>query len=129
VDVGSHTVKVLAAKKGKHGLVVTAFAAVPRAEAEAELAGLGIPLTGVVAGLGGRDMILRYTQVPPSPDWQRKYLMELELQVLQGQSGGALSADYNLLLARADDDSGMGTVLMALARNEALERTSDLVAA
>ncbi|HLU39141.1 MAG TPA: hypothetical protein VK081_07130, partial [Planctomycetota bacterium] len=97
VDVGSHTVKVLAAKKGKHGLVVTAFAAVPRAEAEAELAGLGIPLKGVVAGLGGRDMILRYTQVPPSPDWQLKNLMELELQDLQGQSGGELSADYNLL--------------------------------
>jgi Tfp pilus assembly PilM family ATPase len=128
VDVGSHSVKVLAAKASKHGLAVTAFASVPREDAEAELGQLGISLKGVVAGIGGRDMILRYTQVPPSPDWQLKNLMELELADLQGQSGGDLSADYNLLPARADDDSGMDTVLMALARNEAIERTTELVA-
>ncbi|MEZ5962738.1 MAG: pilus assembly protein PilM [Planctomycetota bacterium] len=127
IDVGSHTVKVLAVKAGKRGLTVTAFASVPREEAESELRRLGISLKGVVAGVGGRDMILRYTQVPPSPDWQLKNLMDLELQDLQGQSGGDLSADYNLLPAREDDDSGMDTVLMALVRNEALERTSDLV--
>ena len=129
VDVGSHSVKVIAIKAGKHGLAITGFASVPRAEAEADLGQLGISLKGVVAGIGGRDMILRYTQVPPSPDWQLKNLMELELQDLQGQSGGELSADYNLLPARADDDSGMDTVLMALARNEALERTTELVQA
>lgn len=129
VDVGTHSVKVLALKAGKRGLVITAFAEVPRAEAERELAALGIPLKGAVLGISGRDMILRYTQVPPSPDWQLKNLMDLELQDLQGQSGGELSADYNLLPAREDDDSGMDTVLMALARNEALERTSELVQA
>lgn len=127
IDVGSHSVKVMVVKAGKRGLSVTAFASVPRAEAEASLAGLGISLKGAVVGVGGRDMILRYTQVPPSPDWQLKNLMDLELQDLQGQSGGELSADYNLLPAREDDDSGMDTVLMALARNDALARTSELV--
>ncbi len=127
VEVGSHSVKVIVVKAGKHGLVVSGFASVPRADAEAELGQLGISLKGVVAGIGGRDMILRYTQVPPSPDWQLKNLMELELQDLQGQSGGELSADYNLLPVRADDDSGMDTVLMALARNEAIERATELV--
>jgi len=129
IDVGSHTVKVMAVKSGKRGLVVTAFASLPRAEAETALGQLGIPLKGAVAGVGGRDMILRYTQVPPSPDWQLKNLMDLELQDLQGQSGGELSADYNLLPTRADDDSGMDTVLMALARNDALDRTTELVQA
>lgn len=127
VDIGGHTVKVMTVKAGKRGLVVTGFASVPRADAEAELSELGMSLKGAVTGVGGRDMILRYTQVPPSPDWQLKNLMDLELQDLQGQSGGELSADYNLLPTRADDDSGMDTVLMALARNDALARATELV--
>jgi type IV pilus assembly protein PilM len=128
VDAGSHTVKVLAARMGKHGPVVTRFAGVSRATAEEELSQLGIPLDGVVAGIAGKDMILRYNQVPPSPDWQLKNLMELEIQDMASQSGGSLSADYNLLPV-TDEESGMETVLMALARDEALERCVQLVAA
>lgn len=127
LDVGSHTVKVMEVKAGKHGLSVTGFASLPREEADA-IGRVGISLKGIVAGVGGRDMILRYTQVPPSPDWQLKNLMELELADLQSQSGGELSADYNLMPVQ-DEDSGLETVLMALARNEALARVSELVRA
>lgn len=126
VDVGSSTIKVLAVKAGKQGLAVTSFAAVDAQEGAAELRAVGIPLKGAVVGVGGRDMILRYTQVPPSPDWQLRNLMELELQDLQGQSGGDLSADYNLLPVR-DEEAGVDTVLMALARNDALARTAEVV--
>ncbi len=125
LDVGSNTVKVMEVKAGKHGLVVTGYASLPREEADA-IGRVGIGLKGLVAGVGGRDMILRYTQVPPSPDWQLKNLMELELADLQSQSGGELSADYNLIPVQ-DEESGLETVLMALARNEALARVSDLV--
>lgn len=126
IDPGSHSIKVLALKDGKNGLAVTGFAVVPAPQKAQGLADTGIPLKDVVAGIAGRDMTLRYTQVPPSPDWQLRNLMELEIADLASQSGDALSADYNLLPptgAEADSD----TVLMALARNEALDRVAEMV--
>jgi type IV pilus assembly protein PilM len=126
VDAGSHTIKVLSLKDTKRGLAVQRFAAVPAAEGAAALRGAGIPLKDAVVGLAGRDMTLRYTQVPPSPDWQLQNLMELEIQDMAGQSGGGLSADYNLLPIE-DEEGGMETVLLAFARDEALERTASMV--
>lgn len=127
IDIGSHSIKVLAVRTGRHGVQVTAFAAVPADEGAAALED-GIPLKGAVCGLSGRDMNLRYSQLPPTPDWQLRNLMELEIQDLSQQSGGALSADYNLL-PNADEESDVDTVMLALARDEALERLSGEVAA
>lgn len=126
VDPGSHTVKVLSLKDGKHGLEVSAFAAVPAQQGAEGLAAAGIPLAGTVAGVAGRDMTLRYTQVPPAPDWQLRNLMELEISDLSSQSGDELSADYNLL-PMTDEEADSDTILMALARNEALERVTALI--
>ena len=53
--------------------------------------------------------------------------MDLEIQDLSQQSGGALSADYNLL--PIEEESGSDTVLLALAKDEALERLQGEVAA
>ncbi len=128
VDPGSHTIKVLGLKDGKHGLEVTSFTAVPAKQAAEGLAATGIPLAGTVAGVAGRDMTLRYTQVPPAPDWQLRNLMELEIADLSSQSGDELSADYNLL-PPADEEADSDTVLMALARNEALEKVSGMITA
>lgn len=127
-DPGSHTFKLMQVRLGKRGVQVLRFVAVPPQEGAEGLAASGIPLRDTVAGLSGRDMVLRYTQVPPSPDWQLRNLMELEIQDLASQSGGELSADYNLL-AIEDEEGGMETVLMALARNEALERVAAIVRA
>ncbi|MEZ6037719.1 MAG: pilus assembly protein PilM [Planctomycetota bacterium] len=123
VDIGSHSAKVLVAQVGKHGVSVVRFAGLPTGEApgDVDLRGAGIPLKDAVCGLAGRDMNLRYSQVPPTPDWQLRNLMDLEIQDLAQQSGGALSADYNLLPI-GDEDSGVDTVLLALAKDEALER-------
>ncbi|MFY9345384.1 MAG: pilus assembly protein PilM, partial [Planctomycetota bacterium] len=74
-----------------------------------------------VCGLAGRDMTLRYSQVPPTPDWQLRNLMDLEIQDLAQQSGGSLSADFNLLPSQ-DPEAGVDTVLLALAKDEALDR-------
>lgn len=126
IDAGSHGIRVLAVSDGKAGLAVNRFAAFPAKDGAAGLADSGIPLKGAVCGLAGRDMTLRYTQVPPSPDWQLRNLMELEIQELSSQSGDQLSADYNLLPV-LDEEQDSETVLMALARNEALERVSELV--
>lgn len=125
-DPGSHTLKVLQIQDGKQGVAVLRFAAVPAEEPDG-LGGTGVPLKDAVAGLAGRDMILRYNQVPPSTDWQLRNLMELEIQDLAQQSGGDLSADFNVLPTQ-DPEAGMDTVLMALARNDALQKVSEAVA-
>ena len=123
VDIGSHSAKVLVVQAGKHGVKVLRFAGLPRGEGDGaiSLTQAGIPLGQSVCGLAGRDMTLRYSQVPPTPDWQLRNLMDLEIQDLAQQSGGALSADYNLLPAQ-DPEAGVETVLLALAKDEALER-------
>lgn len=126
VDLGSHTTKVVTVKAGKHGLVLQRFQVFASSGGATALADAGVPLKGVVTGLAGREMTLRYTQVPPSPDWQLRNLMELEIQDMAGQSGGDLSADYNLLPIE-DEEGGNDTVLLAFARNEALDRAAAVV--
>jgi len=121
VDIGSHSAKVLVAQDGKHGVSVLRFAGLPAGGDGASLDDSGIPLKDTTCGLAGRDMTLRYSQVPPTPDWQLRNLMDLEIQDLAQQSGGNLSADYNLLPIE-DEDNGVDTVLLALAKDEALER-------
>ena len=79
IDPGSHTLKVLSLKDGRNGLEVTAFAACPASQGAQGLLDTAIPIKNAVAGVAGRDMTLRYTQVPPAPDWQLRNLMELEI--------------------------------------------------
>jgi len=126
-DIGSHSAKVLVAQVGKHGVSLLRFAGLPASDGRASLAEAGIPLKDTTCGLAGRDMTLRYSQVPPTPDWQLRNLMDLEIQDLAQQSGGALSADYNLL--PIEDESGSDTVLLALAKDDALERLQGDVSA
>lgn len=128
VDLGSHSAKILVATAGKHGVKVLRFAGLPRGDNDTPVAlrQADVPLSGVVCGLAGRDMTLRYSQVPPTPDWQLRNLMDLEIQDLAQQSGGALSADYNLL-PQQDAEAGVDTVLLALAKDEALDRLQDEV--
>lgn len=128
LDPGSFTWKILQCRDGRGGLAVTRFAAIRQKDAAAALRAQGISLKGLAVGLAGRDMTLRYTQVPPSPDWQLRSLMELEIQDIASQSGGGLSADYNLL-PKGEDGAEMDTVLMALARNDALDRVAAEVSA
>src|SRR5690606_21617314 len=125
VDIGSHSAKVLVAQVGKHGVSVVRFAGLPTSEGRMSLADSGISLKDSTCGLAGRDMTLRYSQVPPTPDWQLRNLMDLEIQDLAQQSGGSLSADYNLL--PIDDESGSETVLLALAKDDALDRLQGVI--
>ncbi|MFN6195421.1 MAG: pilus assembly protein PilM [Planctomycetota bacterium] len=129
-DLGSHSAKALVASAGKHGVKILRFAAVARGDdgGQPSLAGCGLPLAGAICGLTGRDMMLRYSQVPPTPDWQLRNLMDLEIADLSQQSGGALSADYNLMPTQ-DADAGVDTVLLALAKDEALDRCQGEIAA
>lgn len=130
VDLGSHSTKILVAQAGKHGVKVLRFAGMPRGDEDApvSLRRADVPLGGALCGLAGRDMTLRYIQVPPTPDWQLRNLMDLEIQDLSKQMGGELSADYNLLPSQ-DENADGDTVLLALAKDEALQRQQQELAA
>ena len=126
VDPGSHSIKVMSVKAGKHGLAMQRFVSLP--SEDGDLSGLGLQLKDVVAGLAGRDLSLRYTQVPPAPDWQLRRLMDLEIEDLKGQTGDDLSADYNLLPIE-DEEGGMETVLLAITKTRGLESVTEMVEA
>ena len=66
--------------------------------------------------LSGKDLIVRYTQVPPVPDWRLEMLMNFEIQEVSEQSGGDVSAAYKKLEV-GDTSSGDNVVLVALAKN------------
>lgn len=126
IDPGSYSIKVMSIKAGKYGLALERFVSMP--SREADVSGLGLQLSGVVAGLAGRDLSLRYTQVPPAPDWQLRRLMDLEIEDLKSQTGDELSADYNLLPIE-DEEGGMETVLLAIAKNRGLANVTEMVEA
>lgn len=135
VTIGGTSLRgVLLKKKGEGFLVQRVFAdrlaeeAVPVAGRALAAKGLkGVPAT---VGLTGRDVIIRYTQIPPVPDWRLRTLMKFEVDEVSSQSGGDVSADYRRLVlpdpeGTRDDD----TVLVALARNRYIERAIQSLAA
>jgi type IV pilus assembly protein PilM len=73
----------------------------------------------VFLGLSGKDLVMRYTQVPPVPDWKLETLMRYEIDEVSQQSGGDVSADYAVLdlpLEASADTS----VLVAMVKNSLL---------
>jgi type IV pilus assembly protein PilM len=70
-------------------------------------------------GLTGKDLVIRYTQVPPVPDWKLDTLMRYEIDEVSQQSGGDVSADYaplDLPMESSPDTS----VLVAMVKNSLL---------
>jgi type IV pilus assembly protein PilM len=126
VDLGSHGVRVLEARLGKHGVQITRFASAAASDGPAEVSGR-VAMKDCVVGLAGRAMTLKYTRVPPGPDTQLESLMELEIADMSTQSGGSLSADFNLLQIQSEDAEDE-TVVLALARDEALAEQTEAVA-
>jgi len=128
IDPGTRAVRLLEVR-GKKGVYrVTRFVEWPREEGDDATASLGdalssarIPAKGARVGVGGREVIVRYLQVPPMPEWQLRSLLKLEVESMTSQPGEGLAADYNLLPAPTGL-SGEDTVLLALARTQTLER-------
>jgi type IV pilus assembly protein PilM len=127
VVVGGHTVRGVAVRKKGEAYAVTRVVAAPAeevglADAGRFFAAKGLKGAPVTVGLTGKDVIIRYNQVPPVPDWRLKNLMKFEVLEVSGQSGGAVSADYRKLnLPDPDGTRGEDTVLVCLARNPYLE--------
>jgi len=99
-----------------------------RAPIERKSLAVHTQLGPAAVGLSGRDLILKYTRVPAVPDWQLGKLMEFEVQEIASQAGGGLASDYNLLPI-PDEMTGEDTVLLALAKNDALDAAAEVLQA
>jgi type IV pilus assembly protein PilM len=79
-----------------------------------------------VLGISGKNLIIRYTEVPPVPDWRLRMIMEFEINEMAGRAGGDLSADFQLLNI-PQNESGNFTVMVALAKNDFLHKRLDIL--
>jgi len=133
VVLGSHSVKLVQARKKGGILKLTSVANIKfdhamaerpldgaKADRLATLLSSAIGKTGdAVLGLTGRDLIIRYTHVPPVPDWRLEMLMKFEIEEVSEQSGGEVSADW-APLDLPESVTADNTVLVALAKNASL---------
>lgn len=71
-------------------------------------------------GLTGRNVNVRYTQVPRLPDWQLRNLMRFEVKEIGGQAGAEVASDFNVL-PELPEIEGEDVVLLAMARESHLE--------
>ncbi|MHC4973112.1 MAG: pilus assembly protein PilM [Planctomycetota bacterium] len=125
IDIGGHAVKIaVIQKKGGVSRATRLFRATLAGDTDHVRIQGALKRAGVTGGPGligitGRDLIIRYTHVPPVPDWRLKLLMQFEINEVSGQSGGEVAADYRRvnLPIEADEE----TVLVSLARNTWLQ--------
>lgn len=138
VDIGATGIRAVAGSAKKDVFKLEGYFSVPFEEgAEPDFAAAGRELAALLKnakisgsgrfGLTGRDVVLRYTQVPPVPDWQLRQLMDFEIKELAEQSGESLAADFNLIPVASDVGSD-DTVLLALAKPAILESHGQVVA-
>lgn len=129
IDCGADSLKVVAGceKGGSFQILEAAAVDVAAADPLGELSGIlsGWGVKGeAVLGVTGRDMIIRYTQIPPMPDWRLNQVMGFEIADLAMQAGGDLSADFNRLdipSSISDDE----TILLTLIKNSLIQERSD----
>jgi type IV pilus assembly protein PilM len=129
IDIGSHAVKIaLLQRRGAKTRALRLVRLPLQGDTDPERLKGALVRAGVKGGPGlvgitGRDLIIRYTHLPPVPDWRLQLLMQFEINEVSGQSGGEVAADYRRL--KLPIDSGEETVLVALARNSWLQPRLD----
>lgn len=128
VTIGNYSLRAVKLRRKGDGYVVQRIFAdrlneETRAVAGRALAARGLKGAGATLGLTGRDVIIRYSQVPPVPEWRLRTLMKFEVDEVGSQSGGDVSADYRKLnLPDPEGERTDDTILVALARNVYLDR-------
>lgn len=129
IDLGARAIKVVAGKsKGPIFEVQRAFSVPVALDGDPEANVLDAVSTlkaelgkapGARFGLSGKELIIRYTKVPPVPLWRLKLLMDFEVREMAEQAGEPLACDYNLVHipgSDADDE----TVLVAVVKEHFL---------
>lgn len=125
IDIGSHAVKIAwLERKGAETKAIRLFRGTVAGDSDPARVQGALQRSGIrgghgLLGISGRDLIIRYTHVPPVPDWRLKLLMQFEINEVGGQSGGQVAADYRRLKLPVESDEE--TVLVALARNTWLQ--------
>ncbi len=124
IDEGSATIKAVEVEMQGGALVPVRACALPAGgELGGALRSAGFKSKQAVLGLTGKDLVIKYQQVPPVADFQLKKIVAFELDEIRNQSGDTLAADFNVMPSRADltnDD----IVLLALSREQRIEERS-----
>ncbi|MEY4773166.1 MAG: hypothetical protein RIT40_201, partial [Planctomycetota bacterium] len=101
IDVGARNARFLRGRFEKTTFVVHGFhaCATGGADTAARWGACTPPFAPKPARIGvtGREVNVRYTQVPRVPDWQLRNLMRFEVEEIGEQSGSGLASDFNLL--------------------------------
>lgn len=123
VDVGSRTAIALKGEVKGNTFAVSDFCVT-----SGGYAGLADALDfkpgSVRVGLSGPELNIRYTRVPRVPDWQLRKLMRFEVEEVGGSSGSAVASDFNVL-PEMPEIEGEDVVLLAMAKEELLDRHQD----
>ncbi len=81
-------------------------------------------LAGGRFGLSGKELIVRYTQIPQVPLWRLRLLMDFEVREMANQVGDTLASDYNLV-SLPNAPEGEDTVLVAVCKETFLQARFD----
>ena len=134
IDVGAEMVKVAQVRVRGRGVEVLGAASFSRhtlgvdggdadalaRAAAARAAELGFRRGNAIAGISGRDVILRYMSVPPAPLWKLHQLMDYEVGEITGEDPHGFACDFRPLnLPQRTTDEFL--LLVAVARNQMLE--------
>lgn len=142
IDIGASSVKAVRLEKRGSGFEVTGAVKLTTAEIPEEdynvdpqvaaqlsqhLMNAQIRAKKSVVGCSGKDLILRYVEVPPVPPWRLKMIMDYEIQEMAGRAGGDVTSDFRLL-DLPPNEAGNLIVLVGLGKNAYLERRIETLA-
>lgn len=139
VDLGRDSIKAVQVELSGAEASILRSVSIPRVRLEgqdpqsvaaalgAAMEQAGIPTNGVTLGLGGEDSILRYNHIPPQASAKLPLIMQYEVESVSERMGESVASDFKQLPAIRDD--GERTVLLGLAREDALSETLEALEA
>jgi type IV pilus assembly protein PilM len=138
IDFGEHSVTAAAIRRRGGNLSLERYLHIPLAELHAEGVDTSSPrqvthalvarmsaadfrAKRAVLGVSGRDSIIRYSHLPPMPEWRVALLMDFEINDVAEKTGEPLSADFRAVTA----DDGGSLVIIALAKDARVKESVD----
>ncbi|MEZ6183857.1 MAG: pilus assembly protein PilM [Planctomycetota bacterium] len=85
------------------------------------LAQRGFRAKRATVGVSGKDAIIRYSLLPPMPEWRMNLLVGMEISEIAERTGEPLSSDFRVL----QSGSGGNLVMVALAKDARVSEAVD----
>lgn len=85
------------------------------------LAERGFKAKRATIGVSGKDAIMRYSLLPPMPEWRMNLLVAMEINEIAERTGEPLSSDFRVL----SSGSGGNLVMVALAKDARVSESVD----